>query len=212
MYVAATPSLADRIVFTLDGLARAVAARIAARAMTAAMIVLVWGRVKRAERDILRLLALFGAGRLRVLAGPRAGAGAAVVRAGARAGAARLPVRFAWLLPLVPGEAACFAGQLRAALGEAEMVALLEASPQARRVLRPLCRMLGIERSVLGDVSRGDVSRGDVVAAGAAPVLGEASAVARVRVPRVRVPVDLGRVPLPRGVLAAARRDGFGRR
>jgi len=55
-----------------------------------------------------------------------------------------LPRGFGWLLPLVPQEAAGFASQLRVVLAEAEMVALLQASPQARRELRPLCRMLGI--------------------------------------------------------------------
>ncbi len=50
---------------------------------------------------------------------------------------------------MVPCEAACFAGQLRTVLAEPEMVALLEASPQARRALAPLCRMLGIEASVI---------------------------------------------------------------
>ena len=50
-------------------------------------------------------------------------------------------------MPLVPGEAACFAGQIRGLLAEPEMAGLIAASPQARRVLGPLCRMLGIEAS-----------------------------------------------------------------
>ena len=49
----------------------------------------------------------------------------------------------------MPGEAACFAGQIRTMLAEPEMAALMSASPQARRVLGPVCRMLGIEREVL---------------------------------------------------------------
>jgi hypothetical protein len=57
-----------------------------------------------------------------------------------------LPRRFGWLCPLVPGEAACFAGQMRVLLAEPEMQTLLAACPQAVRVLRPLCVMLGIER------------------------------------------------------------------
>ena len=69
-------------------------------------------------------------------------------RAGRTAGA-RLPVGFGWLLALVPQEAAGFAGQVRTLLAEPEMVALLAASPQARRVLKPLCRMLGVEASLL---------------------------------------------------------------
>jgi len=66
-----------------------------------------------------------------------------------------LPRRFGWLLPLVPCEAANRASQLRHLLGEPEMQALLGASPQARRVLAPLCRMLGIEAALLtGGVAR----------------------------------------------------------
>jgi len=32
-----------------------------------------------------------------------------------------------------------------------------------------------------------------------------------VRVRKPRVPIDWGRIPLPRGVLAAAKRQGFGK-
>jgi hypothetical protein len=134
----------ERLALSLDGLARCVAARIVARVMSAAMIVLVCARVRRAERDIRGLLARFQAGRLRVSAVPRVGRGG-----GGRTGPRVLPSRFGWLLPLVPGEAACFAGQIRAVLAEPQMEALIAVSPQARRVLRPVCRMLGIERQVL---------------------------------------------------------------
>ncbi len=75
------------------------------------------------------------------------------------------------------------------------MVALLIAAPQAVRILRPLCRMLAIETSVL---------RPGVV------VVERPVRVKRVRTPRP--PVDLGRVPLPRGVISWARREGFAKR
>ena len=134
----------ERLALSLDGLARCVAARIVARVMSAAMIVLVCARVRRAERDIRGLLARFQAGRLRVSAVPRVGRGG-----GGRNGPRVLPSRFGWLLALAPGEAACFAGQIRAVLAEPDMEALIALSPQARRVLGPVCRMLGIEREVL---------------------------------------------------------------
>jgi len=143
-FSAPLPVLA-RLALTLAGLGRAVAGRVGVGVMSAAMIVLVWQRVRRVEREIAGLMARFRAGRLRVLVAPRVG----------RAGLARrvvgswLPRRFGWLLPLVPAEAAGYAGQVRAVLAEPEMMALLAAAPQARRVLRPLCRMLGIERGVL---------------------------------------------------------------
>ena len=135
----ALPPVAARLGLALDGLGRAVAARIAAPVMSAAMILLVWRRLRRIEGEIAGLLARFQAGRL----------------GGARAERARLPVGFGWLLALVPGEAACFAGQIRAALAEPEMVALLQAAPQARRSLRPLCRMLGLEPGVLAPRAAG---------------------------------------------------------
>lgn len=138
-------SVADRLALSLDGLGRAVAGRVASRLLTAVMILLVWRRVSRVKGRILGLLARFQAGTLRVCAMARVGGPGG--RGGA--GTGRLPIGFGWLLPLVPGEAACFAGQVRAMLAEPEMVALLRAAPQARRVLRPLCRMLGIEREML---------------------------------------------------------------
>jgi hypothetical protein len=84
-------------------------------------------------------------------------------------------------------QAAGFGLQLRAVLEHPEMVAFLAAAPQARRVLRPVCRMLAIEPTVLGEV-------------------------VAVRVKRVRavpVPVDTGRVPVPPGAMAWVRRDRF---
>ena len=77
-------------------------------------------------------------------------------------------------------------------------VALLVAAPQAARILRPVCRMLAVERALLrpGVPARVVVPREPVA-----------------KRPRVKpAPLDWGRIPLPRGVLAAARRQGFGRR
>jgi hypothetical protein len=63
---------------------------------------------------------------------------------GIAASAHRLPDGFAWLVRLAP-EAACFGGQLRHLLSDPEITALLSAAPAMGRVLRPLCRMLGVE-------------------------------------------------------------------
>ena len=79
------------------------------------------------------------------------------------------------------------------------MVELLKVAPQAARILRPVCRMLMIEEQVL---------RPGVVAVVASL---KVVAVVKQRVRKPRVPVDWGRIPLPRGVLAAARRQGFGK-
>jgi hypothetical protein len=95
-------------------------------------------------------------------------------------------------------EAAGFGCQVRAILETPEMVALLTASPQAVRVLTPLCRMLAIEASVL---------RPGVVVDAAVGVVVQPKRVVGVR---KQVPLekpDLGRVPIPPGVMAWVRRD-----
>ncbi len=57
----------------------------------------------------------------------------------------RLPARFAWVVDWLGYHAAGRGSQLRYLLTEdAEMAALLAASPQGGRILRPLCRMMGI--------------------------------------------------------------------
>jgi hypothetical protein len=195
MTTGATPSLSDRFSMILDGLHRAVAARVAGGAMAVALIWLVCGRVRLVERRILGLLARFRAGRLGVRVGRSGGGGGR----GRVAGTQRLSGRFGWLLPMVPCAAAGFGSQLRHLLEEPEMRGLLAQSRQARLVLAPLCRMLGIEAALL---------MAGVAAAVVAPV--EAKVVAK-RVRKVRAKVDWGRIPLPRGVLAAARRQGFGK-
>ena len=82
------------------------------------------------------------------------------------------------------------------------VVELLLAAPQAARILRPVCRMLAVETSLLRPRLASAVA--EVVAPEPVPVVTK-------RVRRPRPPVDWGRIPLPRGVLAAARRQGFGK-
>jgi hypothetical protein len=56
-----------------------------------------------------------------------------------------LPRKFGWLIQFVPYEAACFGSQLQHQFSQPEMIALIEAAPQAAgRILRPLCWMLAI--------------------------------------------------------------------
>ena len=150
--------VADRLAATLDGLARAVAARSARgpswlgglEALAGLLIILIWTRVKRADVKIQALLARLRAGTLRVAAArrPREGRRESAPATRPRA-EIKVPRRFGWLLPLVPCEAAGFAAQLRLHLAEPEMVALLAACPQARRILAPVCRMLAIEPDLL---------------------------------------------------------------
>ena len=89
--------------------------------------------------------------------------------------------------------------QLQTVLQRPEMVELLKAAPQAARILAPICRMLAIDTAVLRP--------------GEPPVVPKVREVKapRVKAPRKRRVFDCGRIPLPRGVLSAARRQGFGK-
>ena len=61
----------------------------------------------------------------------------------------RLPRKEGWLVALIPMEAAIYRGQLEMALRDPEMMAVMLASPEASRVLRPICRMLGCDMTLL---------------------------------------------------------------
>jgi hypothetical protein len=149
-----------------------------------------------------RLAQRFEAGRLWRVAARAAGAKGMETDGRLRAVPARaLPRRFGWLVRLMAYRAAGYGCQLQVILAQPEMVELLLATPQAARILRPVCRMLAVDTSLLRPRAAGTA---EVVAAEVAPVVK-----VRVRVPRA--PVDWGRIPLPRGVLAAARRQGFGK-
>ena len=56
----------------------------------------------------------------------------------------RLPTGHAWLVRLLP-EAQDYADQLQSMLMEPEMAALRQTRPGIDRLLRPLCRMLGVK-------------------------------------------------------------------
>jgi hypothetical protein len=105
----------------------------------------------------------------------------------------RMPRRWGWLLLTGKHHAAYHGLQIQAVLARPEMVELLEFSPQAKRILRPLCRALAVELPWVIDR--------------AAKAPGETKP--RTRKPRLKP--EPFRIPLPRGVLSAARRQGFGK-
>ena len=103
-----------------------------------------------------------------------------------------LPRRFGWLLQAGGHQAACVGLQLRAVLNAPELVELLAASPQASRILRPLCRALAIELPWT-----------------VTPAKIRSTTTPRKRKPRAQP--EPFRIPFPRGVLTAARKEGFGK-
>lgn len=196
----------DRFALITAGLCRAVAAYLR-QGMAPAMIVLVWTRVKRAEVAFLALAERVRSGRYRGgMTGPKRDQGPDYANGDAappavpRTSRGRLPVRFGWLMAAMPYEAAGYGSQLQSLLAEPEMAALVRDVSQARRILGPMCRMLGV-----------DLPGGPAVASGPDAPVARAHVAAKPRAKRVRKLVDWGRIPLPRGVLVAARRQGYGK-
>jgi hypothetical protein len=165
----------------------------------AALVLLLYRRLGRISREMEGLAARFAAGTLRRRVVPvRVPAAQAEGRARLVAGERIWPARFGWLVTAASWQAAGFGSQLRAVLETPEMVALLEAAPQAARILTPLCRMLAIETQVLRPRAAGPV----------VPQV-KVETPKRVRTPRAKV--DWGQIPIPRGGLAAVRRQEIGK-
>jgi len=151
-------NLSARLTAIIDDLCQAAAARLAATArpgvrrtageaiagraktLSGTLLILLWSRLQVVSRRLAVLAARAAAGRALTR---RHVAPLTPARREPPAAWPRLPHKFAWLVRLVP-EAACYGSQLRHLLAEPEMAALLAASPQARRLLRPLCRMLAV--------------------------------------------------------------------
>ncbi len=129
---------ADRFALIIAELCRAVAAHGAGRGWAGPFIILIWRRLRRMSTRFTRL-----AGRIQT--GPRPAPRARIRRARPCRPdrTPRTPRGFAWLIRQVP-QTAGGASQLQYLLAEPEMAALIAAAPQAGRILRPLCRMLGI--------------------------------------------------------------------
>jgi hypothetical protein len=160
---------------------------------------LLFRRVSLAIGQMERLVARFETGRLWRLAPRPVARASACSGDGGPGGEKRIwPGRFGWLVRLAGWQAAGYGSQLRHLLQTPEMVALLTAAPQAGRILQPICRMLAIESALLrpGVPATVAVSREPVAK----------------KIRTKPAPLDWGRIPLPKGVLSAARRQGYGKR
>jgi len=161
-----------------------------------ALVIPLFNRLGLIGRQIEAMQARLAAGTLRVGV-RRAAAAPRAVDTPVRAKAVVVfPRKFGWLVKAAAWRAAVYGGQLQLVLEMPEMVELLTAAPQAARILRPLCRMLGVEARYLR------------------PGVAEVVKPAKPKKKRVRKPrpkVDWGNIPLPRGMLAWAKKQGFGK-
>jgi hypothetical protein len=133
----ARPSPPERFARIIDELCKAIAAHGIRGLMTAPLLFLLWSRLKRMATRARALAARLDAGADLSVARQRRAAPRP-----ARQPPPRLPYGVAWLIRMVPA-AAPSGSQLRSLLTSPEMAALATA-PSMRRLLRPLCRMLGV--------------------------------------------------------------------
>ncbi len=143
--------LADSFAHVLDGVCRAIGVRLSKSPVAVGVMLLLRLRLERLSRRFAAVVARFEAGTLRP----------PVVRRQTRPRPSDPPLRppnatrppgtpswFGWVIGALPGSEAS-ASSLRALLAEPRTAALLAAGPQAARLLRPLCHMLGIEPSLI---------------------------------------------------------------
>ncbi len=149
------------------------------------MTVLIYNRSGQIFGRIERMLVRFRAGKLRV--GMRRQSASRKVGEKAGRGPA-LPRKFGWIVDAGGYRAVGYRSQLVHLLTtEAEMVTMLESYPQARRVLRPLLRALGVEEL---------------------PWAATPPRAPKPRMPRKPRPKpEPYKIPLPRGVITWARRE-----
>jgi hypothetical protein len=136
--LAAIPGVTARLAAIMAGLAALVARALLRHPAHVVHIVPLWGYLGRTARRFQRLMDRLAAGSLR----PRAPRPARRSAASPRSPRG-FPVTRAWLLAALRHEAAAYGAQLTTLLEEPGSRALIAAVPQAARLLRPVCHMLG---------------------------------------------------------------------
>ena len=163
----ATPELARRLGGILAGLAALIAARFLRKPHLMVLTVPLWGFLGRAARRFARALTQ-----------PSVQADTRDRKVGVvRPRGFRPPSRRGWLVRELGWEAAAFTCQLEALLADPAMQAVLANLPAAGRILRPLCRMLGVV---------GPVAAAPTLAPAPAPVVVAQAEVAGMWPPQVR--------------------------
>jgi len=132
-----TASPAERFAHIIGMLCDAVAARGPGGVLPTPLLLLLWGRLRRMATRVTRAAARLAAG-----IQPRAPRPQPATPRPSRPQPLRLPRKYAWVVVEVPGTAA-YGNYLQALLADPQM-APLAAIPSVRRMLNPLCQMLGV--------------------------------------------------------------------
>jgi hypothetical protein len=146
MNTTAAKTLANRLTCFIDGLCKTIGTDAPTRGIGAPRAWAAWNRVRLLGDRLITLAERAQVGKIRVVSAPRPAPGPRAPRSSrARCGAAAsLPQEFAWLRRLLP-ETAQYEEILSDLLCDPELAVLVEKAPQTRRVLRPLCHLLGVQ-------------------------------------------------------------------
>ncbi len=136
----APPSVPDRLAIIVQWLRAALAAHAGRDRRAVAVVWLAWPYLSRLATRFVALAERVRTGKVCVVAPARLRAAPDAPRPRSPS----LPSGFAWMIRLTQSTAV-FGSQLRHLLTDPAFAALLAQAPQAGRLLRPLCRMLGIE-------------------------------------------------------------------
>ena len=153
MHGAAAYTLTDRFTWLIDGLCRAIGSDAYKRRVDAVLVLAIWNRVRRLSERFLAVVARVQSGRPRRRHEKSPDPDRSALRPdppqvrerekSAANAAVKLPREFGWIRTLLP-ETGQYAGVLAYLLRDPEMAALLEKAPEAGRMLRPLCHLLGV--------------------------------------------------------------------
>ena len=135
-------ALATRFRVIMDGLRAAIGAHLARDRSREAAFTLVWSYLGRLTRRFERLFDNWQSGTL-----PRPRPSRAGVQRKPADRKPRLPRGRTWVVAAIGYQAAGHAGQLQHLLADPDIEKFLRDVPQAGRLLRPLCAMLGITAS-----------------------------------------------------------------
>jgi len=136
------PELARRFAMIMAGLGALVARRFVKMPHLTGFTLLLWGRLNRAVQRFYRALT--------IVAKPRAPR-ARVERT--RQMRLRLPSGRGWIMRELGWEAAAYLLQLEALLAEMATQAALAQAPRAARIMRPICRMLGVTPPMVAKIA-----------------------------------------------------------